>query len=245
MTSNSIRAVRYQQVRSRQVAVLKVRRGDDDMTEAGVLLKLGRHPRIVRFIGQCEDKDGRLLVTEFAEYGSLSDALCHELRGQVSLEHQLVMMQQIAQGMEHVADHAVVHRDLAARNVLLFKFDVNDVRKTSVKVTDLGLATELNNRTHATLGEGAQPYRYMPPESIQFRQFSEKSDVWAYGVTCWEILTCAKIPYYNITQDDGVIQFVCSGGRLQRDEIEGECPDTLWELMEDCWRTNHGDRPKF
>jgi len=44
-------------------------------------------------------------------------------------------MQQIAQAMEHLAAEQVTHCDLAARNALLFGFDKNDVRLTSVKVS--------------------------------------------------------------------------------------------------------------
>eukprot|EP00960_Hanusia_phi_P031412 749277-Hanusia_phi.AAC.5 len=231
------------QIRRIEVAVLKVRQGDGG-TEAGVLLKLGRHPRLVQFLGHCMLEDSRLLVTEFAKFGSVCDAL-EGLRGKVQPVHQLVMMQQIAQGMQHLAEKGVVHRDLAARNVLLFEFDERDVRKTSVKVTDLGLAKELVNCTHATLMGDELPYLYMPPESIQHRKFSEKSDVWAFGVTCWEILTWVKVPYYNITQVDEVIRYVVSGGRLSREEITGECPDTVWNLMDSCWRADARDRPTF
>eukprot|EP00960_Hanusia_phi_P003498 103665-Hanusia_phi.AAC.1 len=85
----------------------------------------------------------------------------------------------------------------------------------------------------------------MPPESLQQRRCSDKSDVWAFGVTCWEILTRGKIPYYRLSDNNQVIAMVCAGGRLARDEIQGGCPDGAWELMESCWRANAKDRPGF
>jgi serine/threonine protein kinase len=39
----------------------------------------------------------------------------------------------------------------------------------------------------------------MAPESLSRKKFSEKSDVWAYGVTCYEILTQTR-PYYEIEE---------------------------------------------
>jgi hypothetical protein len=56
------------------VAVLKIRAGTCE-AEAKMLLKLGRHPRLVKFFGQCLDNDEQMLVTEFVPRGSLSDAL--------------------------------------------------------------------------------------------------------------------------------------------------------------------------
>ena len=55
------------------VAVMKMRRGDCT-TEARMFLKLGRHPSLVRFHGQCIDGEDHILLTEFAELGSLIDA---------------------------------------------------------------------------------------------------------------------------------------------------------------------------
>ena len=58
------------------------------------------------------------------------------------------------------------------------------------------------------------PTRYLAPEAIERRRFSEKTDVWAFGVTMWEILTSGKIPYFQIARDDDVISRVLGGGRL-------------------------------
>ena len=103
------------------VAVLKMRRGDC-ATEAGMFLKLGRHPRLVRFMGQCVDGEEHILLTEFAALRSLSDAF-ETWEDTVTLDHNLLIMQQVAEGMEHLIANGIVHRDLAARNVLVFSFD--------------------------------------------------------------------------------------------------------------------------
>ncbi len=56
------------------VAVVKMRHGDVT-TEARMLLKICRHPRIVRFMGQCVEGNEQLLLMEFAAHGSLSEAM--------------------------------------------------------------------------------------------------------------------------------------------------------------------------
>ena len=39
----------------------------------------------------------------------------------------------------------------------------------------------------------AVPVRWMAPESLRYTKFSSASDVWAYGVTIWEIYTFGKV----------------------------------------------------
>ena len=226
-----------------KVAVLKIRQGTC-ATESRIFLKLGRHPRLVRFMGQCTDGNDQLLLTEFAEFGSLSDAY-ESFEGQMSLAHLLIMMQQICQGMEHLVSERVLHRDLSSRNVLLFAFRADDARSTSVKVSDFGLAVSSYNRSCA-YGDALQmPTRYMPPEALQRGRFSEKSDVWAFGVTAWEMLSGGLIPYFELTEDRFVVAHVCSGGRPPRGQLPGGCPDPLWRLVEGCWADRASDRPTF
>ena len=154
------------------------------------------------------------------------------------------MMMQIGQAMEHLAAEGITHRDLAARNVLVFGFDKQDVRMTSVKVTDYGLAVGLYGRSHVTLGSAELPVRWMPPEALQKGRFSELSDVWACGVNFWEIMTLGNIPYFDIVADDRVLARVCGGARLPREQIS-ECPDGLWAVMSSCWSVSPKDRPTF
>ena len=227
------------------VAVLKMRRGDCAM-EARMLLKIGRHPRVVRFLGQCVDGEDQLLITEFAPLGSLTHAL-ETLGHKFTISHSIVIMQQIAQAMEHLASEGIIHRDLAARNVLVFALDENNVPTTSVKLSDYGMAVGSYNRTHVSFPSGDKPIRYMPPEALQRDRFSEKSDVWAFGVVCWEILTLGFIPYFDIPEER-VITHVCGGGRLELvgdSQLVAACPDALWSLIKSCWCTSTEDRPAF
>ena len=44
-------------------------------------------------------------------------------------------------------------------------------------------------KSHATVADAALPFRWMAPEAIAKRRFSEASDVFAFGVLAWELLT--------------------------------------------------------
>ena len=92
------------QTKTQTVAVMKIKKGDCSM-EARIFLRLGRHPRLVRFHGQCIDGEKQLLISEFAERGSLSDDFSF-LEDTLTLDHMVVMMQ-IGQAMEHLAAEGI------------------------------------------------------------------------------------------------------------------------------------------
>ena len=216
--------------RSEPIAVLRMKAGGSCEEEAATLVKLGRHPNLVRYLGVCNEGPDQLLLTELAPHGSLDHFLeAHE--DEVTLPHKLKMLEQICAGMVALRGEGMVHRDLAVRNILVFAFEAHDPAATVVKITDFGLVQ----------GE-AVPFRWMPPEALQRRRFSEKSDVWAYGVTAWELLTDGQMPFAFITSAEAVAERVCGGERLKR---PGECPDALWALMQRMWAERPADRPTF
>ena len=85
----------------------------------------------------------------------------------------------------------------------------------------------------------------MSEEAIQKGRFGEASDVWAFGVLGWEVLTLGDIPYFEITDEQKVVAFVTGGGRLAREQVSCECPDALWSLLQRCWSKKAKDRPTF
>ena len=145
---------------------------------------------------------------------------------------------QIALGMRYVSMQRLVHMDLAARNVLLSE-------KNVVKVADFGLTQKLapGKTTWRLRTKMCLPQRWQSTEGMKFQVFSEKSDVWSYGVTCWEIMTYGRLPYPAVKLVK-IKKHVCSGGRL---EPPKGYPDSVlfWGIIEKCWKEKHQDRPTF
>ena len=220
---------------------MKFRSGECDL-EAATFVKLGRHPGLVSYIGMCSTPSEQLILTEFAQHGSLSDVL-EEQAENMTLLHKLVMIKQISSAMEALAEVGMVHRDLAARNVLVFEFDPANPQRTRVKVSDFGLSISTYGRSHRTVAGNLLPFRWMSPEALEKRRFSEASDMWAMGVTMWEIMTGGKMPYAFTRSDDDVAEGVCAGTlRLSRPE---GCPDSLWDIISKCWEKDPKKRPSF
>ncbi|XP_065842886.1 tyrosine-protein kinase receptor torso-like isoform X2 [Oscarella lobularis] len=142
---------------------------------------------------------------------------------------------QIASGMEYLCGNNLVHRDLACRNVLIGDNKI-------LKVSDFGLTKAVyedgayNQKTARRL-----PFRWMSVEAIIHRLFSEKSDVWSYGVVLWEIVTLGCFPYPFLASKD-LLFHLRSGNRLECPE---NCSRELYEIMFECWRSEPEMRPTF
>ena len=69
-------------------------------------------------------------------------------------------------------------------------------------------------------------YAYFDVQVLNFTRFSSKSDVWAYGVLCWEVFTCGDMPYGRAKNPEVV-------ERVQRGQIlsqPGSCPHQVYEV---------------
>ena len=224
-----------------EVAVLTIRSGACD-TEAAVFERLGCHPRLTRLLGTSRDPEGRsVLVTEFAARGSL-DRVLESLDEEGIEPDNAVLLQcalQVCEGMEQVIESELIHRDLALRNILVFEFDAHNPRRVRVKVTDYGLTRE----GQYYYGRNEElPTRWMPPEALQRRRWSEKSDVWAFGVLMWELWSAALIPFAFEGNDENIARRVCDGERLPRPT---RCPESIYAVMQKCWAQTAQGRPTF
>ena len=226
------------------VAVLELRQGDVT-TEAAMFDRLGKNRHLTRLLGMARSPEGRqALVTEFAPHGSLSDVLSAlNERGRRASDAVLVRIaMQVCQGMMHMAAEGVLHRDLAGRNVLVFAIDDDAVHASSVvvKIADYGLAKEASGYYYAS-GD-VLPMRWMSPEAILRRKFSEKSDVFAFGVLMWELWSYAEVPFATVGSDAEVGRMVASGERLAQPD---GCPQAAYDLMQRCWAAAAASRPCF
>ena len=81
------------------------------------------------------------------------------------------------------------------------------------------------------------PMRWIPPETIKKRRWSEKSDVWAFGVLMivGNVVDgrCSLCICDQCTSDEEVAKQVTARERLDQ---PNRCPDDVYEVMQQCWQ---------
>ena len=151
-------------------------------------------------------------------------------------QHSLLqIILQIADGMSYLSSNKIIHGDLAARNCLISS-------ELRVKVADLGIGHDVYPDDYYDDGTQLLPIRWMPPEILPTAEFSMYSDMWSFGVVCWEVFSFGRQPYEMMSNEE-LISVVPKG--LQLDiPVEG-CPNPLYSIMQECWSIQPEMRPKF
>jgi serine/threonine-protein kinase len=174
--------------------------------EAKVLASLN-HPNIATLFGLESVPSGTetgtgtgpttFLAMELVEGEDLSERIA---RGSIPRDEAIPIAMQIAEALEAAHEQGIVHRDLKPANIKI-------TEDGTVKVLDFGLAKAWEAESgdsslsmsptltrHATvegviLGTAA----YMSPEQARGKKVDRRTDVWAFGVVLWEMVTGQKL----------------------------------------------------
>ncbi|RHY16913.1 hypothetical protein DYB25_000260 [Aphanomyces astaci] len=217
-----------------------------EFSQEAALCTALKHPNIVLFHGMCICPPSICLVYELCR-GSLEDAL----RNSLSNDHteplwpKLCYMLDAARAVAYLHSFSppFIHRDIKPANFLL---DASNV----VKLTDFGESRsmaftieDIANDNRAMTVRGTVDY--MAPEIIDGKQgqalYTETADIYSLAITLWDILHPGREKFPNSNQNHhNIFRMVLNG---QRPPIDPETPQTLQDLLENCWNSDPIFRP--
>jgi eukaryotic-like serine/threonine-protein kinase len=210
--------------------------------EAQLLASLN-HPGIASVFGLEESNGIRGLVMELVEGPTLADRL---RQGPVPIEEALTIAKQISEALEFAHEHGIIHRDLKPANVKV-------TSDGSVKLLDFGLAKAIEGDRAETdtsssptitmavtlagiiLGTAA----YMSPEQARGKPVDRRTDIWAFGVLMFEMLSGQPL-YAGETTSDILARVIEREPDL--DKLPSRTPAPIRELIRKCLTKNPRQR---
>ena len=147
--------------------------------EARVTGRLGDHPNVITVYDTGELEGVPYLVLRAMPGGSLADALGER---RPPLAQAIRIGREIATALAHAHAHGVVHRDVKPDNVWL-------TGDGGIALGDFGVAHEVGGERLTAEGLIVGTVRYLSPEQIQGGDVGPASDLYALGVTLYELVT--------------------------------------------------------
>jgi serine/threonine-protein kinase len=223
----------------RDVVLKTLQRGSDDaegkerfLAEARLAAQL-RHPNIVDVYDLGEQPGGFFIVMEHIEGATLGEAIdrARELKVHIPCDVVAELATELCRALGHAHAARVVHRDIKPHNVMVAFTGV-------AKLIDFGIAQAQQRQQE---NEIAGTPGYLSPERWMGGPGTPASDLFALGVTLYELLTSQR-PF----QHDDPRAFIASAeaGQYERlGTLRPDIPGTLAAAVHQCLLADPSKRP--
>ncbi len=199
--------------------------------EAQVTGRLGDHPNIITVYDSGEHDGLAYLVLRAMTRGSLADLLA---RGRPSLDRTIRLGREIALALAHAHAHGVVHRDVKPDNVWL-------AADGSAALGDFGIARQEGLERLTADGVVLGTVRYLSPEQIRGADVGPASDLYALGVTLYELV--AGRPPFTGADPTSVLTQHLTADPVAPSHHEPAVPPALERLILDLLAKEPASRP--
>lgn len=197
------------------------------LREAEVASRL-RHPHIVRVheSGVDSGPEGEVawMAMEWLRGEPLS--ACAVSGGLLPLPLALAVVERVALALAHAHDAGIVHRDVKPANIMVDRH-AGDIAQ-SVRITDFGVA-RVSDATRTRTGMVLGTPSFMSPEQLAGRPLDGRADLYALGVTLFQLLT-GQLPF----RGDSIGELM---GRIAREaapdvrSIRPDLPETVSNIV--------------
>jgi Ca2+-binding EF-hand superfamily protein len=161
------------------------------------IMKLCKHPNIVRLLDHFENAEYIFIVMEFLPGGDLGDYLT-KTKFSVSEDRAASIMYQISSGILYLHQYGVLHRDLKPENIMLTECSEKGV----IKIMDFGLSKIMGPDERVADGFGT--LSFVAPEVLIRQPYGKQIDIWSLGVILYYMLS-GTLPFDDENDNEEVI----------------------------------------
>jgi serine/threonine protein kinase len=188
-----------------------------------------QHPNIVTVFELGQEKDTPFIAMEYLDGESLEKTIVRQTELPLSLKVGYIV--RICQALEYAHKNRVVHRDIKPGNIMVNSDGL-------VKVVDFGIARLVDfSRTHTNMMIGTPAY--MAPELFRKKKADERTDIWAVGVTFYELI-CYQRPFTGEGYD--IIRSIMEDESPQISSSVPDCTPEVESIIQRMLRKQSADR---
>lgn len=199
---------------------------------------------VVRYFDSFVESETETLwmVMEYCGSGTLRN-LITSTKIRLSEEECWYYICQILLGVASIHALKIIHRDIKSLNIFLAEnsepMKDKPYTKYLVKLGDMGVSKELQETQGLAQTLVGSPY-YLSPEICRSERYNQKSDIWALGVTFYELMNMGKHPFLAKNQASLIVKIL----KGKYEDLPDDCySQALRDLVYWCLRMNAAGRP--
>jgi serine/threonine-protein kinase len=199
-----------------------------------VLSKIHNHEGVVGYYEHGKIDGSLYLLMEYVEGWNLK--LMYSSHDEVLLNNVGNIVIDMAIGLEHVHESGFMHLDFKPENVLV-------TRSANVKIADFDLAQPIP-KTPKKLAKNPGTPAYMAPEQLLREGVDQRADIFAFGVSIYELLTNYK-PFPGDTAGDILARQKDRSGFITPRQHNPDLPPALEKVVLKCLQQDPDKRYLF
>jgi serine/threonine-protein kinase len=199
-----------------------------------ILSKIHHNENVINYIEHGKIEGTPYLLMDYVESSNLKLLLS---RGdEVLAENVAQIIIDMALGLEQVHDSGFIHLDFKPENILV-------TRNAGVRLIDFDLARPKPAGPKKMPGKNPGTPAYMAPEHLQGLAIDQRADIFAFGVTAYEVLTTEK-PFPGDTPDEILRKQLNDECAPPRD-LNPDIPPAMEKIILKCLKRDMEDRYPF